>query len=222
MKNSIVTVLGAAALATSAHASFDGFTAIARAVNGNTIVDVFAVTSSANHKLYNVYDAQISTTAIGGFYQAAGVASKTWKPDLTGFTSTRESIDSFMTIGASRYGLDHSSKIVFIRKWSCCIVHADDRRILWHSGQTTTHRLAARCTACDTTFTGGNLGRQHDDHTIARLARRLDRPVHDTPITECFKLLRSTKTTAGSCRNHDGPNNFAGPAQFTSRHRRSG
>ena len=106
MKTLILTLAGAAALGTSANASFDGFTAIARAVNGNTLVDVFAVTSNANHKLYNVYDSAVTTSAIGGFFQASGMASKTWKPDMSGFTSTRDSVDSFMTVGASRYAGD--------------------------------------------------------------------------------------------------------------------
>jgi hypothetical protein len=106
MKTPMLALLGATALATSANATFDGFTAFARAVNGSTLVDVYAVTSTANHRLFNVYDSVISTSAIGGFYQASGVANKTWKPDLSSFTSTRDSIDSFMTIGASRYAGD--------------------------------------------------------------------------------------------------------------------
>ena len=103
MKLTALTCIAAAATAASADAAFLGWTAFVRTTGGYTVVDVFAVTDTANHKLLNVYDAQVSTNLAGGFFQAAGLASKTWKPDLTSFTSTRESIDSFMTIGASRF-----------------------------------------------------------------------------------------------------------------------
>ena len=106
MNTTRIAFLGAATIAAGAHASFNGWTAFARAIDGYTVVDVFAATSTANHKLFNVYDGTISTSAAGGFYQASGMATKTWKPDLTTFTSTRDSLDSFMTIGASRYAGD--------------------------------------------------------------------------------------------------------------------
>jgi hypothetical protein len=103
MNTTQIALLGAATIAAGAHASFNGWTAFARAIDGYTVVDVFAATSTADHKLFNVYDGTISTSAAGGFFQAAGLATKTWKPDLTNFTSTRESLDSFMTVGAARY-----------------------------------------------------------------------------------------------------------------------
>jgi MYXO-CTERM domain-containing protein len=106
MNTSHIALLGAATIAAGAHAGFNGWTAFARSVNGYTVVDVFAATSSSNHKMFNVYDATISTSAAGGFVQGAGTSAKTWKPDLTNFTSTRESTDSFMTVGASRYAGD--------------------------------------------------------------------------------------------------------------------
>jgi hypothetical protein len=56
--------------------------------------------------MLNVYDSNISTTAAGNFFQAAGNASKTWKPDTVTFTSTRAAIDSFMTIGSTRFAGD--------------------------------------------------------------------------------------------------------------------
>jgi hypothetical protein len=108
MNRTQITALAAATLfgAASAHASFNGYAGFVRAVGGYTVVDVFAVTTSANHKLYNVYDSAISTSAAAGFHQAPGMASKTWRPDTLSFSSTRESIDSFMTVGASRYAGD--------------------------------------------------------------------------------------------------------------------
>lgn len=106
MNRQILVTLSAAALASSSHAAFLGWTAIARTARGATVVDIFAVTSSANHKLLNVYDASIGTSDSGGFFQAAGLASKTWKPDSSGYTSTRDTIDSFMTIGAERFDGD--------------------------------------------------------------------------------------------------------------------
>jgi MYXO-CTERM domain-containing protein len=55
--------------------------------------------SNSSDKFLNVYDANISTTVAGGFFQQAGLANKTWKPDTAGFSNTRNSIDSFMTAG---------------------------------------------------------------------------------------------------------------------------
>jgi hypothetical protein len=100
------TIAAAAAVVASADAAFLGWSAFVRSSGNFTVVDVFAVTDTANHALLNVYDAQISTSNAGGFFQAAGLASKSWKPDLTSFTSTRDSIDSFMTVGASRFAGD--------------------------------------------------------------------------------------------------------------------
>ena len=106
MNTTGIALFGAISVTAGAHAGFNGWTAFARAVDGYTVVDVFAATTTANHKLFNVYDGTISTSASGGFFQAAGLATKTWKPDLTSFTSTRESLDSFMTVGAARYAGD--------------------------------------------------------------------------------------------------------------------
>jgi len=103
MKTPTLALLAATSAVASADAAFLGWTAFVRSSGGYAVVDVFAVTSTANHKLLNVYDAQISTSNAAGFFQAAGLANKTWKPDVTSFTSTRDSVDSFMTIGASRF-----------------------------------------------------------------------------------------------------------------------
>jgi hypothetical protein len=101
-----LAIAGSAIAASAASAAFNGYAGFVRNIGNYTVVDVFAVTTSADHKLFNIYDASISTDAAGGFYQAPGNATKTWKPDAVTFTSTRESVDSFMTIGASRYAGD--------------------------------------------------------------------------------------------------------------------
>jgi len=99
MKNMILAVSAVSAVATSANAGFQGFVASVRTSGAYTIMDIFAGVSNASDKFLNVYDANISTTVSGGFYQQAGLLSKTWKPDAASFNSTRSSIDSFMTAG---------------------------------------------------------------------------------------------------------------------------
>ncbi|NBX33745.1 MAG: hypothetical protein EBR07_13655, partial [Planctomycetes bacterium] len=84
----------------SADAGFLGFVASVRTVGANTVIDIFAGVDNASDKFLNVYNANISTTLTGGFVQKAGLATKTWKPDTAGFTSTRStSDDSFFTAG---------------------------------------------------------------------------------------------------------------------------
>jgi hypothetical protein len=66
---------------------------------------VFAAVGNASDKFLNVYNTNASTA--GGFFQAPGLASKTWKPDAANFSSTRNAIDSFMTAGTfsgAQYG----------------------------------------------------------------------------------------------------------------------
>ena len=99
MKNMILAVSAVSAVAASANAGFQGFVASVRTSGAYTIMDIFAGVSNSSDKFLNVYDANISTTVSGGFYQQDGLATKTWKPDSAGFTSTRNSIDSFMTAG---------------------------------------------------------------------------------------------------------------------------
>jgi MYXO-CTERM domain-containing protein len=95
----LIAVVGAASVVASADAGFLGFVASVRNVGANTVVDVFAGVSNASDKFLNVYDLQ-SAAGISGFVQKAGLATKTWKPDAAGFTSTRNtSDDSFMTAG---------------------------------------------------------------------------------------------------------------------------
>jgi hypothetical protein len=96
MKIAIVGIVGAASLVASADAGFLGFVASARNVGGNTVIDIFAGVQNASDKFLNVYD----LTSNGTFVQKAGLATKTWKPDAAGFTSTRNTADdSFMTAG---------------------------------------------------------------------------------------------------------------------------
>ena len=91
-----IAIVGTASLVASADAGFLGFVASVRNVGGNTIVDVFAGVSNASDKFLNVYNTVSNTT----FVQKAGLATKTWKPDANGFTSTRNTLDdSFMTAG---------------------------------------------------------------------------------------------------------------------------
>jgi hypothetical protein len=77
-----------------------GFVAFAKQSGPNVIVDVFVAVSNASDKFISVQSLNSTTTLPGGFAQRAGLATKTWKPDTAGFTSTRNtSDDSFMTAG---------------------------------------------------------------------------------------------------------------------------
>jgi MYXO-CTERM domain-containing protein len=105
MKNMILAVSAVSAVAASANAGFQGFVASVRTSGAYTIMDIFAGVSNASDKFLNVYDANISTTVAGGFFQQAGLANKTWKPDTGGFSNTRNSIDSFMTAGTFQGGV---------------------------------------------------------------------------------------------------------------------
>jgi hypothetical protein len=95
-----IAIVGTASLVASADAGFLGFVASVRTVGANTVIDLYAGVDNASDKFLNVYNANISTTLAGGFVQKAGLATKTWKPDTAGFTSTRNtSDDSFFTAG---------------------------------------------------------------------------------------------------------------------------
>ena len=95
-----IAIVGTASLVASADAGFLGFVASVRTVGANTVIDLYAGVDNASDKFLNVYNANISTSLAGGFVQKAGLATKTWKPDTAGFTSTRNTIDdSFMTAG---------------------------------------------------------------------------------------------------------------------------
>ena len=117
MKNFIIAAVGTASFIASADAGVLGYSAFSyTASNGNVIIDVFTVVSNASDRLLNVYNVNLTTTAGGStlatFVQAAGTATRGWKPDAN--TSTRSNIvDSFMTIGvdggAPYYGQYYAS-----------------------------------------------------------------------------------------------------------------
>ena len=95
MKTVIFAAAAASAVVASADAGFLGFVASSRTVGAYTVIDIFAGVQNASDKFLNVYN----TSSNGVFFQATGLANKTWKPDSANFNSTRTSIDSFMTAG---------------------------------------------------------------------------------------------------------------------------
>jgi len=95
MKTVLFVAAAASAVVASADAGFLGFVASSRTFGAYTVVDIFAGVQNAGDKFLNVYN----TTSNGVFFQATGLANKTWKPDSANFNSTRNSIDSFMTAG---------------------------------------------------------------------------------------------------------------------------
>ena len=97
MKIAILGMVGAASFVAAADAGFSGFVASARNSGAYTVIDIFAGVQNASDKFLNVYN--LSGSATGGFFQATGLANKTWKPDAANFNSTRSTIDSFMTAG---------------------------------------------------------------------------------------------------------------------------
>jgi MYXO-CTERM domain-containing protein len=97
MKIGFIAIVGTASLVASADAGFSGFVASVRNSGAYTVIDIFAGVQNASDKFLNVYN--LNGSATGGFYQQAGLLSKTWKPDAASFNSTRNSIDSFMTAG---------------------------------------------------------------------------------------------------------------------------
>jgi MYXO-CTERM domain-containing protein len=99
MKTLAIAVVGTASLVASADAGFLGFVALAKQSGANVIVDIYTAVGNSSDRFLNVYNLNASTTAAGGFYQQAGLATKTWKPDAANFASTRSSVDSFMTAG---------------------------------------------------------------------------------------------------------------------------
>ena len=99
MKTLAIAVVGTASLVASADAGFLGFVAFAKQNGSNVMVDIYTAVGNSSDKFLNVYNTNASTTAAGGFFQQAGLATKTWKPDAASFNSTRSSIDSFMTAG---------------------------------------------------------------------------------------------------------------------------
>jgi MYXO-CTERM domain-containing protein len=95
MKTVLFVAAAASAVVASADAGFLGFVASSRTIGAYTVIDVFAGVQNASDKFLNVYNLNTN----GTFFQATGLANKTWKPDAATFNSTRDSIDSFMTAG---------------------------------------------------------------------------------------------------------------------------
>jgi len=96
VKTAFAGCIAAALATTGADAGFAGFVAFSRNVGANTVIDVFVATTSASDKFLGVSD----TISGGTFIQKAGLATKAWKPDTAGFTSTRSTADdSFVTAG---------------------------------------------------------------------------------------------------------------------------
>jgi MYXO-CTERM domain-containing protein len=109
MKTIAIAILGTSSIIASADAGFMGFVALAKQSGSYVFVDVYTAVGNASDKFLNVYETNISTTNVGGFYQQPGLATKTWKPDAANFNSTRSSVDSFMTAGTysggAQYGI---------------------------------------------------------------------------------------------------------------------
>ena len=95
MKTLSCAIIGAASIVASSEAGFRGFVAYAKQSGAYTFVDLFCAVDNASDKFLNIYN----TASNGSFFQATGLANKTWKPDAANFNSTRDSIDSFMTAG---------------------------------------------------------------------------------------------------------------------------
>jgi len=110
MRN-LASTLGAAAVlavATSASAGVTGLIASVRSIGGYTVVDLFVGMSLPSETVVGATSANsvvgISTSAASGFVQGASLAERGWAPDTTSFTSTRDSLDSFATVGRTQYG----------------------------------------------------------------------------------------------------------------------
>jgi hypothetical protein len=109
MNTSLLVVSASAALVSSAHAGFLGFVASVRTSGAYTLVDVYVGVQNASDRFLNVYNANITTAVSGGFTQNADFWQKTWRPDGTNYTSTRNGLDSFMTAGGTDYLLPMGS-----------------------------------------------------------------------------------------------------------------
>ncbi len=80
-----------------------GICATVRHVDGYTLVDMFATMSAATNQLQSMALTSLTTTAAGGFVQGSTPNLKGWAPDVN-FTSSMDSLDSFVTLGGSTYG----------------------------------------------------------------------------------------------------------------------
>jgi hypothetical protein len=87
-----------AAISAATSADVAGFVAFSRNVGSSTVIDVYAAVTASSDRFLNVFNAKVASTT--NFVQKTGLATKTWKPDMAGFGSTRDTADdSFMTAG---------------------------------------------------------------------------------------------------------------------------
>jgi len=99
----ITAACAIALLAPGAHAAMNGVCASVRTVGGYTLVDLYATFSSAEDRLHGITLQTMNTSAAGGFVQGSSPGLKGWAPDPF-FTSTHDSLDSFLTVGETNYG----------------------------------------------------------------------------------------------------------------------
>lgn len=95
--------MAAAILPSSCFAAMNGVCASVRTAGGYTLVDLYATMDAQSNLLQFMSLRTLTTTAAGGFVQGSSPGLKGWAPDAN-FTSTRESLDSFLTLGGSQYG----------------------------------------------------------------------------------------------------------------------
>jgi hypothetical protein len=102
MKHAFIVALGSASIVASADAGLAGLVAFSRNMGSRTVIDVFVAVTNPNDRFLAVEGAASSAT----FLQRAGMSSKTWRPDVEGMGSTRNTADdSFMTAGTLQGGL---------------------------------------------------------------------------------------------------------------------
>ena len=105
MKIAVPTVLLCSALASTAQASFVGWTSTVRSVAGGSLINVFAVVDSSDDVILSVYGSNaqspnagfVTTTAVGGFIQGAG-SQGLW---ATNGSQSWTTLDSFLTVGGA-------------------------------------------------------------------------------------------------------------------------
>lgn len=101
MKIGMFGLIGAAALATAANANFTGYShELITLGNGHVIANVYANFSHANDRVLNVYNSNITTTHVGGFFHSAG--NPFWKAGNTQNKNTGD--DSWINIGTNPNG----------------------------------------------------------------------------------------------------------------------
>ena len=98
-----VAATAAAILSSTSFAAMTGVCASVHRTGGYTMVDLYATMNAQSDLLQFMSLRTLTTTAAGGFVQGSSPGLKGWAPDVN-FTSTRDSLDSFLTLGGSQYG----------------------------------------------------------------------------------------------------------------------